>query len=176
MLLDITELLSVNGLKETFQVRYEQDSFKKDGEVYPVSESPAFELTIANMGNRKLQIQGDGRVALLMPCARCLEQVEIPVEFSLDRRVNLNVENLNQADEDLEEMCYIDGCRLDADALIHTEILINLPISILCSENCKGLCPKCGADLNKGECGCSREQLDPRMAVIRDIFKDFKEV
>jgi uncharacterized protein len=176
MLLDITELLSVKGLKESFTVKYEQEFFKTGREAYPVAESPEFELSIANVGERKLLIQGNGSVVLVMPCGRCLEEVHVPVEFELDRSVDLNGDKGVQTDEDVEEVSYIDGYHLDVDDLVYTEILINLPLQVLCSEDCKGLCFKCGANLNKGECGCDREQLDPRMSVIQDIFKNFKEV
>lgn len=176
MLIDITELLSVKGMSRTFQVRYEKDIFETGNEKYPVADAKEFSLTVANVSNRCITIQGEGQVQLVMPCGRCLEDVTEVVDFSIDRRVDLNVEDRNKADEDIEELSYIDGYHLDVDQLIHTEILINLPFRVLCSEDCKGLCFKCGANLNKGECGCDREQLDPRMSVIQDIFKNFKEV
>jgi uncharacterized protein len=64
----------------------------------------------------------------------------------------------------------------DVDKLVYSEVLIDVPLRVLCSEDCRGLCYKCGANLNRGECGCDRVQLDPRMSVIQDIFKNFKEV
>lgn len=176
MLIDITELLSVKGLSKTFQVRYEKEIYEVGEEGYTVADASEFTLTITNVGARCLTLQGEGTVSLIMPCGRCLEDVSVPIDFTIDRKVDLNSEDMSKADEDIEELSYIDGYHLDVDQLIYTEILINLPFRVLCSDDCKGLCFKCGANLNKGECGCDREQLDPRMSVIQDIFKNFKEV
>lgn len=59
---------------------------------------------------------------------------------------------------------------------LHNEVLINWPMRVLCKEDCKGICSRCGANLNQGSCDCDTADLDPRMAVISDIFKNFKEV
>ena len=75
-----------------------------------------------------------------------------------------------------EEKDYIDGYNLDVDKLVFGEILISMPGKTLCKEDCKGICLICGANLNKGECGCDRDILDPRMSVFKDILKNFKEV
>lgn len=176
MLIDITDLLSVKGLRKSFSVHYDGQIFDNGHESYKITETPDFDLTIENTGVKKLHIQGTGSVSLIMACGRCLEDVVVPVEFDIDRNVDMNAEDMSMADEDVEEMSYIDGYHLDVDKLVYTEILINLPLNVFCSDNCKGLCFKCGANLNKGECGCDREQLDPRMSVIQDIFKNFKEV
>ena len=56
------------------------------------------------------------------------------------------------------------------------EILMNWPMQVLCKEDCKGLCPSCGANLNLTTCDCDSTDLDPRMAKIRDVFSKFKEV
>ena len=62
------------------------------------------------------------------------------------------------------------------DELILEEVIPLLPTKVLCDEDCRGLCPVCGTNLNKEECGCDRTVKDPRMAAIQDIFKNFKEV
>ena len=65
---------------------------------------------------------------------------------------------------------------LDVDRLIASELMVNLPMKVLCREDCKGICRKCGKNLNEGACGCDDSVPDPRMSVIQDIFKQFKEV
>jgi uncharacterized protein len=85
--------------------------------------------------------------------------------------------NLSEEDRvnELDENDYIIGYDLDVDKLIYGEILVNWPMKILCKNDCKGICNRCGANLNLGECGCDRAELDPRMAVIRDIFNNSKQ-
>jgi uncharacterized protein len=70
----------------------------------------------------------------------------------------------------------MEGFQLDLDALVQNEILVNWPVKILCKEDCKGICPKCGQNLNVGNCGCDTFVPDPRMAVLKDIFESNKEV
>ena len=68
-------------------------------------------------------------------------------------------------------MSYLVDGKLDVDKLVYEELLVNLPAKTLCKVNCKGLCKKCGKNLNFNNCDCDTEDLDPRMAKIRDIFR-----
>ena len=71
--------------------------------------------------------------------------------------------------EEAGESPYLSDTDLDADELVCLEVLMNWPSKVLCREDCKGLCPRCGRDLNEGPCGCEDEP-DLRMAVIGDLF------
>ena len=77
--------------------------------------------------------------------------------------------------EDVDELSFIDGYMLDVDKLIMDEIVVALPTKVLCKEDCKGLCSICGTNLNNHTCDCHKESLDPRMAAIQDIFRDFNQ-
>ena len=76
----------------------------------------------------------------------------------------------------MEGSNYIIGTSLDVDQLIFGEILVSWPMKVLCREDCKGICRRCGANLNLSECQCPKTEPDPRMAAIQDIFNKFKEV
>ena len=95
------------------------------------------------------------------------------MEFT--KNVDLDESSEEQAME-LDEKNYMHGYNLDVDKLLYNEILIGWPMKILCREDCKGICNMCGQNLNKGTCDCEDTSLDPRMSVIRDVFKNFKEV
>ena len=71
--------------------------------------------------------------------------------------------------EDSDEP-YIDGYLLDVDALVRNELFVHMPLRVLCKEDCKGICKRCGTNLNLGTCDCDATELDPRMAAILDIF------
>ncbi len=77
---------------------------------------------------------------------------------------------------DLDESSYLTGYDLDVDRLVYLEVLMSWPLKVLCKEDCKGICSRCGKNLNNGPCGCTEEPKDPRMAAISDIFSKFKEV
>ena len=94
------------------------------------------------------------------------EPVELTItKLSDEERVN-----------DLDESSYLTGMNLDVDRLVYLEVLICWPLKVLCKEDCKGICSRCGKNLNEGPCGCKEEPKDPRMAAISDIFSKFKEV
>ena len=92
-----------------------------------------------------------------------------------DKELDMN-KSMEEKIEELDEECFIVENSLDVDALIHNEILINLPMKVLCKEDCKGICKKCGMNLNMGSCKCDQTELDPRMSKILDVFNQFKEV
>ena len=79
-------------------------------------------------------------------------------------------------DEEADELGLTEESQLDVETFVHNEILVNWPAKILCREDCRGICPVCGQDLNQGSCGCDTFVPDPRMAVIQDIFNKKKEV
>ncbi len=100
------------------------------------------------------------------PCARCLAPVK--ETFSID--VDFPVEK--DSPESEEEVIVAEGQRIDLACVAQETVLTGLPFRLLCSEDCKGLCPKCGKDLNTGSCDCQHKEIDPRLAGLADFFKD----
>lgn len=110
-----------------------------------------------------------------IPCDRCLE--EVPTTFHIDINKEIPLEETPDVDEEkLEAKDYMLGFHLDLDRIIYDEVLVNWPMKVLCKEDCAGICKKCGKNLNHGTCDCEKTEPDPRMAVIQDVFKNFKEV
>ena len=101
-------------------------------------------------------------------------------DFEIDKEIPLENGTVRVAseedDEEMDDTDYLIGFDLDVDKLIYREILVNWPMKVLCKEDCKGICKVCGHNLNEGDCGCQRTELDPRMAAIQDVFNKFKEV
>jgi uncharacterized protein len=142
---------------------------------YEIVDKKPIVLTITNIGKNKLSISGDVALSLNIPCDRCLEDVKTDINFSIEKNIDMSEDDSDGVKES-EEQDYISGYNLDVDKLVYSDILINIRSKILCKEDCKGLCTKCGANLNIAECGCDRQVLDPRMSVIQDIFNNYKEV
>lgn len=175
MLINLTEILSREGKTQQYVVDIEMDVFKcKLGE-YPISNRDHVTVSITNMGQRKLMVEAVSKVTLDIPCARCLETVKSDIEIEISKDIDMS-ESGAESREESGEKSYVEGYNLNVDELVYDEILLKLPMKVLCKPNCKGICNRCGMNLNYGECGCDRESLDPRMSVIRDIFNNFKEV
>jgi uncharacterized protein len=138
---------------------------------FPLTENEPLELTITNIGSDKLRIEGSVKLTAKIPCDRCLTEVDTPMELVFDKEVDMK-QTAEGRIEDLDETDFVIGYNLDVDKLIYSEILVNWPMKTLCSEDCKGICRKCGTNLNHGACSCDTVELDPRMAVIAEIFKN----
>ena len=175
MLINLSEVFTLEGKERTWTVPLEMRSYEGADGKYPVASSEPVTVTVKNLGNRKLALTGGTKVTLTIPCARCLEPVEYTCEIDFDQELDMSSSDDDRV-MDLDEQSYLTGYNLDADRLVCNELSLNLPMKVLCKEDCKGICNRCGANLNYGTCGCDTRSLDPRMAVIQDIFKQFKEV
>ncbi len=173
MKIDITDLLSIENLTRELQVSIDMESFQSKLGVFPVKEKAPFSLYLENQENEWIIISGETDVTLLIPCGRCLEEVSVTLHLVIDRKYPLDETSLL---EDAEDTDRLEGAELDIDQIIYDEILINWPMKVLCREDCKGICRKCGTNLNNKTCLCDQKELDPRMAAIQDIFQQFKEV
>ena len=130
------------------------------------------ELTMrATRAEDEVELIGDVRAVVEVECDRCLTSLSIPVESSFDL---LYVPPTGTGDEhelgenDLALGFYQDGI-IDGDDITREQIELALPMARLCSEECRGLCPSCGENLNLGECACSEDQSDMRWAALKEL-------
>lgn len=175
MLINLSELFSVEGKAKTYTVPLEIDRLHIAGSVCEIQEKEPVCLMITNQGDKVLTVEGKAVLSLVIPCDRCLEPVRLPFRLEIDQRLDMKQTEEERIAE-LDEQFYVSGYNLDVDQLVGNELTLNLPMKILCSENCKGICNRCGTNLNRGTCDCDKRSLDPRMSVIQDIFKELKEV
>ena len=175
MLINLSELFPVEGKSKTYDLELEMTQFHAPDGVYGIVEKHPVNLVITNQGDKVLTVKGEADVCLEMPCSRCLEPVKVPFHLEIDQKVDMKQTDEDRA-ADLDEQFYINGYNLDVDQLVGNELTLNLPMRVLCSEDCKGICNRCGTNLNRRTCDCAGKSLDPRMSVIQDIFKQLKEV
>lgn len=175
MLINLTELFNLEGKEKTYTPDIEMKIYHGPYGDYEVTDTKPVKLRIINLGDKKLEVEGEVKLALIIPCDRCLDPVRVELEFEVIRTIDLNKTD-NGSEEDLLEQPYVIGYNLDVDQLVCDELILNLPMKVLCSEDCKGICNRCGTNLNHETCDCDVRSTDPRMAVIQDIFKQFKEV
>jgi len=172
---DITDLLSIENKSVDREVETDLTSFKSKLGEFPIIAKAPFELHLENQENKRILISGETDVTIAIPCDRCLKEESVDIHLVIDRRYPLGDTELEE-DEDAEDTDYVTGSNLDVEKLVYDEILVNWPMKVLCREDCKGICRKCGANLNDTSCSCDRFEPDPRMAAIQDIFNQFKEV
>ncbi|MBN2796829.1 MAG: DUF177 domain-containing protein [Clostridia bacterium] len=97
-------------------------------------------------------------------CGRCLEPVDYVIKGEIIRSI---VKDGNDGDDDY---VVVESTVIDLYDVIYNDIVLNLPSQVMCDEECKGLCPNCGKNLNTGACECSVDNVDPRLAKLKNLF------
>ncbi len=125
-----------------------------------------------------IRLRGAYKGLVEVPCARCLEPVEIPAEGQFDLIFRpLGVDQgsseraINTADT---EIGYYQNGGLALEDVLREQVLLSLPVRTLCRQDCKGLCPRCGRDLNSESCTCETASSDPRWSALSELGSRLK--
>lgn len=172
MLINLSDVLSSEGMKLEKKVVPEMTGFEKGREHYRILSGSPVTFTFSNVEKGRVLVSGKAELTFQAYCDRCLAEVPVVLNLDFERLVMSSGEENEEADD----LGFMEGAQLNTEAFLHNEILVNWPAKILCRDDCRGLCPKCGQNLNMGDCGCDTFVPDPRMAVIQDIFNANKEV
>ncbi|MCR4587361.1 MAG: DUF177 domain-containing protein [Lachnospiraceae bacterium] len=172
MLINLSEALSTVGFEAERDAGIDMEVYEDGIHSFPITEKEPVHLKIRNVSSGKASLEGSTRVKLKACCDRCLKDVDITIPLEFER----DVASPEMRDPFEDDMAFMEDFDLNVDVLISNEILLNMPDKILCKPDCKGLCKKCGKDLNMGDCGCDDFVPDPRMAAIKEIFDANKEV
>ena len=132
MTINISEILANPSVVREFTVEPSFDTLKLKRGSYPVSRKAPFVLTVSKE-EEKLHITGETEIHILIPCDRCLDEVDTAFPIRIDCRWNPDEET--DGAEDVDEITFMDGCILDVDKLISDEIVVALPTKVLCKED-----------------------------------------
>lgn len=174
MLLNLSDVLTSEGRVVKRTANLEMTSFDSRLGSFPIIEKQPVNFTFINVGEHRAKVEGSTRMKLSAACDRCMEETTVILDLTFDRVVTSP--EYHTEDEEADDKSYMEGYQLNVETFIYHEILVNWPVKILCKEDCKGVCSKCGQNLNERECGCDTFVPDPRMAAIKDIFCRDKEV
>ena len=174
MLINLSDVFKEQGKVMKVTTPVEMNVFRL-GQKYEIIEKNDFEWTLTNIEPGRAKVEGKGRISFKAPCDRCLSDVKVDLDLTPKRFV-VPPEKQSDEDEEVDDLSFLEGYELNTETLLYNELMENWPAKILCKEDCKGLCPVCGRNLNEGECGCDRFVPDPRLAGIQDLFKRMKEV
>ena len=107
-------------------------------------------------------------------CARCLEDVSGSFSFDVERTVVTPKMAEDLTEDRIDELVVVEDGFLSLDELLTECLELSLPFRFLCREDCKGLCDRCGKNLNDGPCGCVKKEIDPRLAPLRRLLEEMK--
>ena len=137
---------------------------------YIFSSPPEVEMHLSLEGST-VAITGQVSGTFVSACARCTEDAKTEVDLALDIFLKpLSNRDVPGADEEDLHFGVYDGEEVNCTSIAEEYLVLSLPFVVVCSENCKGLCPQCGKNLNHGACGCKQEEVgDPRLSLLRGL-------
>jgi len=162
MRLDLKHIIHTPGARQDFSYELDLSGVELFGE-RPFQRPLQVSGAVRNMAGA-LELTGVAATVRDTRCDRCLKPLSLPFRIDVD---TLLAEELE--DEESDEIVLLEDGQADLDEIFTTACILSLDGKVLCSEDCKGLCPKCGKDLNLGPCGCGKE-LDPRFAVLAKLL------
>ncbi len=120
-----------------------------------------------------VELRGQLHTKLEVPCGRCLQPVELPISAEFNERFVRTISWAAEEQHELEaedlNISVFDGEGIELDALVREEILLAVPVNVLCREDCRGLCPLCGIDRNMDNCRCETDEVDSRWQKLKEL-------
>ncbi len=168
MLLDMTPILSGATDKTEFDFSFVP---AKDGllaSVYAdVDFSDPIQVTgfVRNMAGYMV-LSASVKLTYHTNCARCAEPVSSELEIAFEKDIASG-----DVSKDNDDYIFIEDKKLDLLAPVEEQLMLEMPSKTLCREDCRGLCQKCGKNLNEGPCTCEEHEVDPRLAILKTLLK-----
>jgi uncharacterized protein len=125
--------------------------------------------------NQGILVQGRLIGTTQLACARCLEPVPVDFEVELEElfvpTIDMATGKLIRPEEEDQALWIDEHHILDLSEVLRQDVLLELPVHVVCREDCRGLCPECGANLNETTCDC-KPDIDPRWSSLSDLLKN----
>ncbi len=112
-------------------------------------------------------LSADVKVKYNTICARCAEPVTGILEISFEK----DIATSDDVSSDNDDYIIIEDKKLDVLPSVEEQLMLEMPAKTLCREDCKGLCQRCGKNLNEGPCSCETKEVDPRLAILKTLLK-----
>jgi uncharacterized protein len=176
MLLDLSKL---HGQRQHFDRTFQPSAFEPPDEDYRVAIPVELSMDIERSGSGVFRVTGRATTRLQLECGRCLDELEVPVDARFELRYVPQPDAATDgereiAEDDLTTSFYREGT-LDVIDMLREQFQLALPMKPLCAESCRGLCPECGANLNRTDCTCEPKWVDPRLAPLKELLNRPKE-
>ena len=163
MYLDVSQLVLNNGAVMDINTKVKLEDFEFNGQKLHFNDCVHIEGSISNVSGT-LVMKAKASVDFVTQCSRCLDDINISIAFDIDEAFS------KTASGDADEIIIINSDEIDMVEVAEKNLCSQLPINYLCSDDCKGLCPLCGCNLNKQTCDCEDDYIDPRLAVLKNFL------
>ena len=133
---------------------------------YPLKKPVRYSVAVSNVAS-VVTLKLDIEFEYSAPCDRCGVMASKEHTVTIEKSLATSLER-----QESDTIIVVPDMQLEVDELVYTEVILNLPSKHLCKEDCKGLCIKCGKNLNEGDCGCPKTELDPRLEKLRELLNN----
>ena len=161
MVCDVSTILNMEGASAPFSGSLESIRLAPDVEVVKTQ----LDGTITCRGG-VLVLEAEVVASVLTSCARCLKEITLPLTFDFGETLVLSGQEITQ---DVDSVIFFEGKEIDVGEIAINNLLLNLSSKYLCSEDCRGICPKCGKNLNEGDCDCDFVEIDERWEKLKNF-------
>ena len=175
----LLHLSKIRAPHERYEEVYQPGAFAGGEESFTVAAPVVLGFDIFK-DKEHFRLVGRVRTTLELACSRCLEAFTWPVDAEFDLRYQPHAANTGEGEREIEEddltTAFYENETIDLGQLMREQFYLSAPMKPLCREECRGLCPVCGTNLNQGACDCKRDWDDPRLAVLRKLTADSSQL
>ncbi len=179
MEVNIGPIRDQKGGEIKFQLEEDWSDLKMDGQPLEFVSPVIFTGRVGWTGEYFL-VRGAVETDIQVACARCLEPKKLRIWAELEEKFR-RASHVNEHEQpedgsssgddwDTEDVQEFRGLMIDLDEVVLENLLVSVPIKPLCRDDCQGLCPQCGQDLNQGECSCKIDDINPQMSILRKLL------
>jgi len=163
--INILNMKNAPGDKLSFSFSKELEALEVGGQIFTFVTPVEAAGEVVNR-NQLFHVKGVTRATVSTNCANCLEPFELNLRGSLEEvYTRMDDDFTNDPDS---EMIGFNGDVIDVEPEVIKSLLLEIPMRLVCSPDCRGLCQQCGSNLNVQPCNCQVEDIDPRLAVLKN--------
>lgn len=177
MRIDLSQIVRTVGMCQNYEVN--EPAYVDDDLV--CTKPLVGKVSITNSG-RLLLVRGNLSTSVEMECARCLAPVETDIDAEIEEQYTLAdvrhatrhdvTKQIVQDDENEVPEGLMDGLVMNLDVILRQSTILAMPMALVCREDCKGLCPSCGADWNNSNCQCGEHRESHAFAALKEMFEN----
>lgn len=168
MRIDLRKFFSGDGVVQNIDYSFELRDVEIDGAKPFISPIEVHGTLKSFEGSAELK--AELTYDFSMPCNRCMEETLTKCRLSVFHTLVRSIH-----EDDNESYIQVEDEAVDLDELLYSDIILELPAKYICKEDCKGICPHCGKNLNKESCNCGKNQIDPRFEVLKKLIDPSNE-
>lgn len=176
MYIDFSDVVNKKIETQNIELNVSMGSFTYDNEEIGFNSPICFNGTIKPLGDLII-LEGTASTELKLICSRCADVFNFPVNLEILEKFSLvsdndasEISNKSEIIDLYEDVTELDDSNIDISNVLENNIILLLPMKKLCKKDCKGLCQKCGTNLNFSTCNCEDTDIDPRLEKLRDLF------